>query len=253
LISNDAEAWYNGIEFEWSKRLSSGLQFQAAYTFSEALDTNSEATFVGTGDSNQNGPSAQYAKGFSRFHTPHRFTLNGSYRLPFFADRSDLLGLTLGGWQLSGVLKLASGTPFTVIDTGGQRDLDFDGFTESRPVIVDPSILNNSVDHPSVSQTQLPRAAFRSVTFSDSVDDLVPRNSFFTDGTNNVDLALAKVFDMPWSGHSLSVRFEAFNAFNQVQFSFPQNDLNAVNFGAIVAAHPNYSPRVLQLVLRYRY
>jgi outer membrane receptor protein involved in Fe transport len=254
LISNDAQAWYDGIEFEWSKRLSGGLQFQAAYTFSTSTDTNSEATFVGAGDSNQNGPNAQYAKGYSRFHTPHRFTLNGSYRLPFFNGRRDLLGQVLGGWQLSGVVKLASGTPFTITDTSAARpDLTFDGFAESRPVIVDRSILDTSVDHPDVSRQQLPRSAFRSTAFGDSVGDIVPRNSFFADGTNNVDLALAKIFEMPWSGHSLWVRVEAFNAFNQVQFGFPVTDIANANFGAIVGTATAYSPRVLQLVLRYRY
>src|SRR5207244_3537514 len=82
-----AKAWYNGLEVEWIKRLRGGLQFQAAYTYSRSLDTTSEATAVGAGDSNQNGPDERFAKGFSRFHTPHRVTLNGSYRLPFLAAR----------------------------------------------------------------------------------------------------------------------------------------------------------------------
>src|SRR5690606_10021572 len=54
LVSNDAESWYDGIEFAWDKRFSNGLQFQTAYTFSNSEDTTSEATFVGAGDSNQN-------------------------------------------------------------------------------------------------------------------------------------------------------------------------------------------------------
>lgn len=251
IISNAAEAWYDGLELEWNKRFSHGLQFQAAYTWSLAEDTNSEATFVGTGDSNQNGPDARYAKGYSRFHTPHRLTLNASYRLPFFEGRTDALGAALGGWMVSGVVRLASGTPFTVITTA--LDLNFDGFSESRPVIVDRSILGNSVDHPSVSLEQLPRSAFRAPQFGDTVADLVPRNSFFTDGTNRVDLALAKVFALPWQGHNLSVRIEAFNAFNQVQFGFPSNNITASNFGALVGTAAAYSPRTLQLVLRYRY
>ncbi len=251
LISNGAEAWYEGLEMEWVKRTSMGLQFQAAYTYSKATDTTSEATFVGGGDSNQNGPNKAYAKGYSRFHTPHRFTFNGSYRLPFFAGRGDAVGQAFGGWMLSGVVKLASGTPFTVIDAG--RDLEFDGFTESRPVIVDRAVLGRSVDHPSRSRQQLPREAFRSIAFGDPISDLVPRNSFFADGVNNVDLALSKVFRMPWSGHSLSVRVEAFNVFNIVQFGFPVSDLTSPNFGSIVGTSNAYSPRVVQLVLRYRY
>ncbi len=103
------------------------------------------------------------------------------------------------------------------------------------------------------ARQQLPREAFRSIAFGDPISDLVPRNSFFADGVNNVDLALSKVFRMPWSGHSLSVRVEAFNVFNIVQFGFPVSDLTSPNFGSIVGTSNAYSPRVVQLVLRYRY
>jgi hypothetical protein len=251
LISNGAESWYDGLEIEWVKRLSMGLQFQAAYTFSKSEDTTSEATFVGAGDSNQQGPNSQYAKGYSRFHTPHRFTFNGSYRLPFFENRTDLLGQVLGGWHLSGVVRLASGTPFSITSTG--IDLDFDGFSESRPVLLDPAVLGVRLNDPATSTQRLPASAFRNPTFGDSFEDLVPRNAFFSDGIQNVDLALSKIFRMPWEAHTMSVRVEAFNAFNQVRFGFPNTDINNANFGRILGTATSYAPRTIQLVLRYRY
>ena len=254
LISNDAESWYDGLEIEWAKRLSKGLQFQAAYTFSKAVDTTSEATFVGAGDTNQNGPNRQFSKGLSRFHTPHRFTFNGSYRLPFFAGRTDLVGQVLGGWQLSGVVKVASGTPFSVVDTTVTRDIDFDGFNETgRAAMVDPSVIGAHVSDPDTALQVLPRSAFRSVDFTDTFDNISPRNGFYAPGTRNVDLALAKIFRMPWQGQSMSVRIEAFNAFNMVKFGLPVNDIASVNFGKLLTGATNYSPRVVQLVLRYRY
>ena len=254
LISNDAESWYDGIEIEWEKRLSNGLQFQAAYTFSESTDTTSEATFVGTGDTNQNGPNAKFAKGYSRFHTPHRFTFNGSYRLPFFQGRTDALAQVLGGWQLSGVVRLAAGTPFSVVDTTASRDIDFDGFADSsRPVILDRSVIGTHITDPSTAQQQLPRSAFRTADFTDTIDDISPRNAFFTPGTKNVDLALAKNFSMPWTGHVLRVRIEAYNAFNTVKFGFPVNDLANANFGRLISQATGYAPRTLQFVLRYQY
>ncbi len=255
LISNAAESWYDGLEIEWTKRVSHGLQFQAAYTFSKSVDTTSEATFVGAGDTNQNGPNKAFAKGLSRFHTPHRFTLNGSYRLPFFGGRHDVVGLALGGWQLSGVLKLAAGTPFSVIDSSAGRDLDFDGFSDSiRPVILDRSIIGNHITDPDTSQERLPRSAFRPADpASDTVDMLVPRNAFYTPGTKNLDLALTKTLPMPYRSQSLSVRVEAFNALNTVKFGFPTNDIQSVNFGKLLGAATSYAPRTIQIVLRYRY
>lgn len=162
IVNNGAWSYYNGLQLEFIKRLSSGLNFSAAYTWSKSLDTNSDATFLGAGDSNQNGNDASVSRGLSRFHTPHRFTFFGTYRLPFFNKDKGILGQVLGGWQMSGVFKWAHGTPFTVTGTG--IDLNLDGFAETRPVIVDPSILGNSISNPQTSQQLLPINAFRSPT-----------------------------------------------------------------------------------------
>ncbi len=39
VVSNGAWSYYNGLQMEWTKRLSHGLSFQAAYTWSKAIDT----------------------------------------------------------------------------------------------------------------------------------------------------------------------------------------------------------------------
>lgn len=255
-VSNDAESWYDGVQFEWVKRLSKGLQFTAGYTRSRSLDTTSEATFVGAGDSNQLGPDKRYSKGHSRFHTPHRFSFNGSYLIPFWRERRDVLGLVAGGWQISGVIRLASGTPFTVTQTG--LDLNFDGFAEGRPVILDRSILGRSVDDARridgvvQSTLQLPASAFRQYTIGDTLDMVVPRNAFFGDGLEAVDIGLYKNFTLG-RGRTLSIRIEGYNVFNVVQYSFPNVDSTAANFGQVTGLHFVYNPRTIQVAFRFRY
>ncbi len=251
LISNDAESWYDGLEIEWIKRLSNGLAFNAAYTFSQSLDTTSEATFVGAGDSNQQGPNKKYSKGKSRFDTPHRLTLNASYRLPWLSDRRDLVGQALGGWVVSGVARFVSGTPFSISASG--NDLDFDGYSESRPVVLNRSVIGAKVDNKDTSTQILKATDFRNPTFGDTLDDLVPRNSFYGDGLRTVDMALAKVIRMPMRGQLLSIRIEGYNVFNWVQFGYPTTDINNAAFGRITGAANSYSPRVIQLRLQYRY
>ena len=250
-VSNAAWSYYNGMQLEWVKRLSSNLNFQAAYTWSKAIDTTSEATAVGAGDSNQNGNSARAGRGLSRFHTPHRFTFYGTYRLPFFATDHGWLGQAFGGWQFSGVVKLAKGNPFTVTTTA--LDLNFDGFSESRPVILDPSILGNSVNHPATSRDSLPRSAFRVLTINDSNTPILGRNTFFLDGVKNVDLGIMKIFNMPWEGHKVTLRADLFNAFNHVQYGFPSAVITNTNFGAITGTAALYLPRNIQVSLRYQY
>jgi hypothetical protein len=239
------------MQLEWTKRLSRNLNFQAAYTWSKAIDTTSEATAVGNGDSNQNGNNARDARSLSRFHTPHRFTMYGTYRLPFFNGDKGLLGQAFGGWQFSGVVKLAKGTPFTVTTTA--LDLNFDGFSESRPVILDPSILGRSVNEPVSSQISLPRSAFRPLTSADFNTPIVGRNTFFLDGAKTVDFGIAKIFSMPWEGHKLTLRADMFNVFNHVQYGFPSASLANTNFGAITSVATLYTPRNIQVSLRYQY
>ena len=251
-VSNGAWSYYNALQIEWNKRLSHNLNFNAAYTWSKAIDTTSEATFVGTGDSNINGPDAKVSRSYSRFHTPHRFTLFGTYRSPFFDKDKGVLGQILGGWETTVVFKWIHGTPFTV--TGTSFDLNLDGFGETRPVLVDPSILGRSIDNPETSQQQLPLSAFRTPTSaSDYNCCLLGRNTFFVDGTKNVDLSLYKRFLMPWEGHSLTVRADMFNALNHVQWGFPNATYTSSSLGVLTGLATNYAPRNIQVSVKYEF
>jgi outer membrane receptor protein involved in Fe transport len=250
VVSNGANSWYHGLQVEWLKRLTSGLRFELAYTWSKAIDDTSEATFVGAGDSNILGPNQSFSRGLSRFDTRHRFTLNGTWLLPIFRDRHDFVGKAFGGWQLAAVLKLSSGTPFTVVDTAAGGDINFDGFSENRPVVLDPSILYRTVDDVDHSVEQLPRSAFRRATFRDVGGELVGRNTFFGDRLRTLNLGIYKSFATT-GNQRLSVRLELYNAFNRTQFGFPSADLAATNFGQIVGTNNAYNPRTVQLTLRY--
>ncbi len=253
-VSNGSWSYYHGLQLDWTKRLSHNISFQANYTFSKAIDTTSEATFVGAGDTNQTGNGVRAARGLSRFQTPHRFTFYGTYRTPWFSGDRGFLGQALGGWELSTVVKLAKGTPFTV--TTAALDLNFDGFSESRPVVLDTSVLGRSINHPSTSQAALPASAFRPLTNSDLGTNvpLLGRNTFFADGIKNVDFGIAKKFPMPWEGHGLMLRADFFNAFNHVQYGFPVSlDIANLNFARITGTATQYAPRSVQVSLRYQY
>jgi hypothetical protein len=250
VVSNDAYAWYDGLQIEWIKRYSRGFSFTANYTWSHSEDTTSEATASGLGDTNQTGPNKQYARGLSRFHTPHRFTLNGTYQVPFMRGRRDLVGSLLGGWQLSGVLRLAHGTPFTVSQTG--VDLNFDGFAESRPVILDTSILGAHVNNPDTSTQALPASAFRATTILDSFDMLVGRNTFYGDGLVQVDMGFYKAFRL-YRAQTISLRVQVFNLFNYVQYGFPTATYADPNFGRILGTSTTYIPRTVQINVRYQF
>ena len=67
----------------------------------------------------------------------------------------------------------------------------------------------------------------------------------------NFDLAASKRFMLPFEGHSISLRGEAFNAFNNVNFfdAVLRTDRTAT-FGEYQRAMP---ARVMQFALRYTF
>lgn len=251
-VANGAWSYYHAMQVEWNKRLSHNLNFQAAYTWSKALDTTSEATSFGTHDSNFNGPDAKVSRGHSRFHTPHRFTFFGTFRNPFFDKDKGLLGQIIGGWETSVVFKWVHGTPFTV--TGTSFDLNLDGFGETRPVLLDPSILGRSIDNPETSEQMLPQSAFRAPTGPEDYNCcILGRNTFFVDGVKNVDLSLYKRFQMPWENHNLLLRADLFNALNHVQWGFPNATYTSTSLGRLTSLASQYAPRNIQVSLKYSF
>jgi hypothetical protein len=264
LVKNQAWSYYHGLQIEFTKRLSHNLNFQTTYTWSKAIDTTSEATNFGAGDSNINGPEERVSRGLSRFHTPHRFTFFGTYRLPFFRNERGLMGQIFGGWELSSVVKWAHGTPFTV--SGTPLDLNLDGFSEVRPILLNPSIVGRTLNDPATSQ-QIFAGAFAIPTSAEQFNCcILGRNTFYMDGVKNVDFNLTKRFLMPWEGHSLALRADFFNATNSVQFGIPNPTYTAnvvvdgttrprINpaLGAITSTANTYAPRNIQVSLKYTF
>jgi hypothetical protein len=67
----------------------------------------------------------------------------------------------------------------------------------------------------------------------------------------NLDASVLKVFPTPWEGHTIQLRGEAFNLFNNVNFTDPSLVLSSPStFGEFAAAG---DARVLQLALRYSF
>lgn len=248
-VSNRAKSWYNAGQVEWETGLMHGFTGRATYTFSKAIDEGSEATFVGTGDVNFFSSYApdNYMRGLSRFDTRHRFTLVGSYRFPWLQDRNDWVGTVLGGWTVSTLLRLASGSPFTIVD-GGAPDVDFDGFGNLRPVCVDKNYCGGWHIHSrNTSKSKMPPSAFRHPVYGDTLADLIGRNTYYADGPRTLDAGIYKAFRTPVNT-TFMLRLDCFNVFDRVTWWYPNNDFNSSTFGTL--NQTNYSTRTWQLGFR---
>ena len=70
-------------------------------------------------------------------------------------------------------------------------------------------------------------------------------------GSVNFDASVSKSFRMPWEGHRVSMRGEAFNVFNHVNFNTPNLSLATPStFGELTKTS---DARVMQFALRYEF
>jgi hypothetical protein len=70
-------------------------------------------------------------------------------------------------------------------------------------------------------------------------------------GSKNFDIALAKRFRLPFEGHTIQIRAEAFNVFNHANFTNPNLDASSPStFGQYTQ---DAGPRVMQFAARYEF
>jgi len=106
---NDADNKYNALQIKAEKRVSSGLQFLAHYTFSHAF----------VYDSNYYSVNKKFSWGPNPFNRNQVFVANTIYELPvgrgkkFMTDSGRAMNLIVGGWQITNTLSYGTGLPFT--------------------------------------------------------------------------------------------------------------------------------------------
>ncbi len=278
-VSNNEWTYYNALQIVYTKRLSHGLTLHGSYTWSKNIDTGSEATFVGTGDTNfaiSENQTAASLRGLRRLDQPRCLVLVYTYDLPAFRRQHGAVGRVLGGWQVSGISTFAAGNPVTV---ALGYDLNGDGIAGDRPWLANLAVFGKSFDNARInpatghqfSQDAIPASAFFPTAANTGAWPWYPgtgyvasagRNIFRLEGQNNFDVAFVKntrLFgrDHP---HELQFRAEMFNSFNRVQFGVP--NLTLVDTGvAGYRINPTFgqittqrnSPRNMQIMLRYRF
>ena len=78
----------------------------------------------------------------------------------------------------------------------------------------------------------------------------VGRNVIIGPGRQNVDFMVSRLFRLPWEGHALQVRFEAFNGLNHANFGNPNAGVGTPTVGRITTAE---DPRRIQFGLKYNF
>jgi len=122
ILANDSFSNYNAMEVEIRRRFSSGMQFQANYTWSKAMGNATDAQGNNQSDLvsrlTLRNPGADYRRSIS--DQTQRFVANGLYDLPFgnghryFSGVNDGLDRLVGGWTIGAIATWATGAPWYV-------------------------------------------------------------------------------------------------------------------------------------------
>jgi hypothetical protein len=260
---------YNSFQATVSRRMSRGLYFQAAYTYSRTIDNVSgslstdelNVTRAGQGGANilnsQKFPLQNKARG--DFDRPHRFVVSYSYDLPV-PDGSFWNNQIFKGWSISGIVTYQSGLPFSVTDstsggafgqTGGGT-ASFSGTCSSVESAYTQGSLSDRLNHylnPSCFRTAslVSSGAAGATGFGD-----VPRNAFRGPFQQNWDFSVLKSFHIKES-HEIRFRMDVFNLWNHPVFGFPTavNIGTASTFGQITTTV--VPARLIQFGLNYRH
>ena len=254
---------FNSLQVQLQKRLTHGLMFQAAYTWSHAIGDT--AGYEGSGA----GPGAFVRiddpfdfgldRGDLNFDARNRFVVNYNYLLPIPQWNNPIGKYVLDGWQVTGITTLQSGFPIIIGNSSGLSlqcpglAVVYYGCWDTVNTVGSPSIYNpRNTSLSFAGNPALPNYYFNPNAFAQETPGVLGdegRGNLHGPGINNTDLALAKVIRFSESRY-VQLRLEAFNVFNHTQFLFASSitafeDFNAPStFGRVTSAYPG---RVLQL------
>ena len=215
-----------------------GLNLEASYWWSKSIDLGgSYLNTAANANRRQTESPSEFdvhgeLRSVSNFDQPHAALFNISYQTGTLKGRQAWLRNVFGGWQLSSVMLLKSGTPFSVLaGSDGPGFGNVDGRQSDTPLVVDPSILGRSIDDPDTSFDRLPASTFQFINPTDRRGDL-GRNTFRRDGIANINMAISKSWALG-SDNTLLFRAESLNFTNHPQFEEPGTTLADANFARI--------------------
>jgi hypothetical protein len=241
VITTDSASSYNSFSARVERRFSTGLTFLSTYTWSHNFDgsyeTSSPSGSSNVGPQNIYDLKSEYGRSF--IDVPNRFTLAGSYVLPFgrgkrFLNQSGLLNDAVGDWQLSAVTYYENGFPLNITQNN-QNGLI--GAAVQRPNL-NPGVNGatsgslysrvNGYINPSAFAA-VPEFQFGNAPKASTLRGPGP-------GNGNWDATLIKSVSVK-DRVKLAFRAEARNIFNHPWFDLPNTTLGSSTFGQITATY----------------
>jgi hypothetical protein len=239
------------------KRYSHGFQYQVNYTYSKFIDNQTSrselAGYPGTNTyTDYYHPQDRF--GLSGNDVRDRLIANGVLDLPIGTGKlinvqSSWLNEAAGGWSISGLAEIHSGTALSVIDATNNTGTYSDGV---RPNLAgNPNGLSSSRSRKAKIGEWFDTSAFTqnaAYTFGNAPRTFGRGPSLITS-----DLTLLKRVTLH-EQQAIEFRLEAFNVFNHANLGNPNTTFGNPNFGTISSLQSGTTTsRTLQLAAHYTF
>ena len=263
---SNGDSYYNSLNVQFTTQdiHHSGLSLVANYTLAHALDDLS-TTFSETagssaftlGYTNPFNPALDH--GNSDFDIRHRFIVAPIYRTPyFFKDKGGYLKQLLGGYEVTGIYSVRTGTPFNFYDsTNDSSGYGVPRYNPATPVTQHTfKSIPGGQDGGGANTYTLtgPSALPVDVPFGNpallGVSDLGPypttmvaRNSFRGPGAYNLNVSLSKTFPIH-ERLNFELRAEGFDVTNHHNLYIQETNLDAANYQGVDASGNPIHPQI---------
>ena len=223
---NVADSEYEALQLKLQKRLSRGLTFSFAYTFSKLIDTASTyfsqtiftgptLTTIGAADAFNRKLERDVSSG----DIPRVFSAGWVYQIPRWWK--------ISGWQIGGLIRIQSGDAVPI--TQATNNLSAFGYAVQRP---------NRIGNPNDFATRSTSAWFDKSAFTAAGQYTIgnsSRNPIRGPGLQNADLMAGKTFRLS-ERMSFEFRAEVFNISNTPPLNNPNGSFGSAAFGTITSA-----------------
>jgi hypothetical protein len=249
VLGNDYRAWYHSLQLRVDKRFNNGFSVLGSYVLSKLID-NVVAPQPGLTPGVGNPFNLNQDRGRGNYDHRHIVSIPWLWS-PDVPFTSGIARAALGGWTISGVHLIESGPPLNIVMG---TDVAIDGTGQQG---LQHAQLAPGITHQDLTLDHADRNSF--ITRFFNTDAYVPiaqlplgiygnggRNVISGPAANRTNLAAMKDFRIR-EPLKVQLRGEFFNAFNQVNFSNPDQQRTSASFGRIRGAGAG---RVAQLALK---
>jgi len=252
---------YNSLQASLEKRLSHGLQFEVAYTWSKSIDNASSFENI------LKPICDRCNRSLSLFDARNRVVISYLWELPI-PKYSGFKGKVANGWAVSGITSLQSGFPVRIQSSSDQElENSFDFELPGKPNLIapfhslDPRSHNGYAFDPNSFQLPDPNAIPTPTPLQ--LLGNAPRTICCGPGISNFDFSVQKMVPV---GERMRFEFRAefFNIFNHAQFLNPDGNITDGNllppdFVTIDSTNPGdfgrvkhtRDPRNIQFALKF--